>query len=109
MRTATGPEVAGYKVDLASSAEEGLEKARAQRYGLFIVDVEMPGMNGFEFTEVTRGDSALKAIPVMLVTSLASPEHRRRGITAGASAYIVKSEFDQKLFLDHVARFLQVS
>ena len=88
-------EAAGYEVDLAESAEEALERARARAYGLFVVDVEMPGMDGFEFVRVTRADARLSATPAVLVTSRAAPEDRRRGLDAGASAYIVKSEFDQ--------------
>jgi two-component system chemotaxis sensor kinase CheA len=88
-------ESAGYEVDLAVSAEEGLEKARARRYGLFLVDVEMPGMNGFEFVAKTRGEPGLRDVPAILVTSLNSAEHRRRGIEAGAHAHIVKGEFDE--------------
>lgn len=100
-------EIAGYEVELASSGEEGLVKARARRYGLFIVDIEMPGMNGLEFTKTTRADPQLREVPVMLVTSLSSYEHRRRGVEAGASAYIVKSEFDQSLFLARVRELLR--
>lgn len=100
-------EVAGYKVDLASSAEEGLSKARAKSYGLFIVDVEMPGMNGFEFTALTRADATLSQVPVILVTSLSTPEHRRRGLEVGASSYIVKSEFNQGQFLQRVMELLR--
>jgi two-component system chemotaxis sensor kinase CheA len=100
-------EVAGYEVELASSGEEALTKARARRFGLFIVDIEMPGMSGIDFTEQTRADPVLQKVPVILVTSLASPEHRRRGLAAGASSYVVKSEFDQGLFLRRVAELLR--
>lgn len=96
----------GYEVDLVASAEEALERARHRRYGLFIVDVEMPGMDGFRFTEVTRADAELGAVPVILVTSRSSPEDRRRGMEAGASAYIVKGEFDQRQFVRQVADLL---
>ncbi|HEX2572020.1 MAG TPA: response regulator [Polyangia bacterium] len=96
----------GYEVDLAASAEEGLERARQRRYGLFIVDVQMPGMDGFTFTEVTRADAELGAVPVMLVTSQSSPADRHRGMAAGASAYIVKGEFDQRQFVGRVAELL---
>jgi two-component system, chemotaxis family, sensor kinase CheA len=88
-------ESAGYEVDLAVSAEEGLQKARERRYGLFLVDVEMPGMNGFEFVAKTRGEPGLRDVPAILVTSLGSAEHRRRGMEAGAHAHIVKGEFDE--------------
>jgi two-component system chemotaxis sensor kinase CheA len=92
-------ESAGYEVEVATSAEEGLEKARARQYGLFLVDVEMPGMNGFEFVTRTRADAKLGKVPAILVTSRNSPEDRRRGEQAGASAYIVKGEFDQNYLL----------
>ena len=62
-------ESAGYEVDVAVSAEEALDKARARRYGLFIVDVEMPGMDGFEFVRVTRAEPRLSSTPAILVTS----------------------------------------
>ncbi len=95
-------ESAGYTVDLATSAEEGLEKARRRAYGLFVVDVEMPGMSGFEFVEHVRGDAELHRIPCILVTSRASREDLQRGKDAGARAYIVKGEFDQGYLLETI-------
>ena len=100
-------ESAGYEVDLASSGNEGLSKARERRYSLFICDVEMPGMNGFEFVTRTRADAALKDIPSILVTSLASPEDKSRGKRAGARAYIVKSEFDQSAFMQIIRGLIE--
>ena len=96
-------ESAGYEVDLAVSAEEALEKASQRTYALFVVDVEMPGMNGFEFVARTRADPRLKEVPSILVTSLSSQEDRRRGKEVGARAYIVKSEFDQRKLLRTIA------
>ena len=92
-------ESAGYEVDLAVSAEEAMDKARLRRYGLFLVDVEMPGMDGFTFVERTRSDPTLREVPCILVTSRDSPGDRRRGLQAGARAYIVKGEFDQAALL----------
>lgn len=92
-------ESAGYDVDVAVSAEDGLERARRKRYALFLVDVEMPGMDGFTFIERVRSDPALHEIPAILVTSRASPDDRRRGSDVGAQGYVVKSEFDQASLL----------
>lgn len=92
-------ESAGYTVDLAVSAEEALEKAAKRRYGLFIVDVEMPGMNGFEFIARTRQMPDLNDIPSVLVTSRSDPDDKRRGRDVGARAYVVKSEFNQQEIL----------
>jgi two-component system chemotaxis sensor kinase CheA len=95
-------ESAGYEVDLATSAEEALGKARGKPYGLFLCDVEMPGMNGFEFVSRTRSDPALQQVPAILVTSRNDVADRRRGEEVGAHAYIVKGEFDQGYLLQRV-------
>jgi two-component system chemotaxis sensor kinase CheA len=99
-------ESAGYEVDLATSGEEGLSMAAARRYSLFLVDVEMPGMDGFTFVERTRKDPRFAATPAILVTSRASPEDLERGRSAGAVAHIVKSEFNQADFLSRIRRLL---
>ena len=92
-------ESAGYEVDLATSGEEGFVKAREKPYDLFLVDVEMPGIDGFEFVSRAQADTALRAVPAILVTSRSAMEDRRRGEQAGARAYIVKGEFDQGYLL----------
>jgi two-component system chemotaxis sensor kinase CheA len=97
-------ESAGYEVELATSGEEGLAVASARPgfFGLFVCDVEMPGMDGFEFITRTRADPALRDTPAILVTSRGSAEDRRRGERAGARGYIVKGEFDQARLLELV-------
>jgi two-component system chemotaxis sensor kinase CheA len=100
-------ESAGYTVDTASSAEEGLMRARQQRYALFLVDVEMPGMDGFSFVQRTRADPELSKVPAILVTSLSAPEHLQRGKDVGASGYVIKSEFDQADLLERIRKLLE--
>src|SRR5262249_12860496 len=85
-------ESASYRVEVASSAEEGLIKAQSKPYLLFLVDVEMPGMDGFTFVERTRADSVLRDIPAILVTSRSAPEDLQRGFDAGASGYVTKGD-----------------
>jgi two-component system chemotaxis sensor kinase CheA len=99
-------ESAGYQVELAACAEDGMEMARKKSYALFLVDVEMPGMDGFTFVERTRADPALREVPCILVTSRDEPDDRKRGMNAGASAYIVKGEFDQPVFLQRVTELV---
>jgi two-component system chemotaxis sensor kinase CheA len=99
-------ESAGYAVDLAVSGEDALVKARDGRYALFLVDVEMPGMDGFTFIERVRTDPALRDIPSILVTSRSADDDLRRGAAVGAEAYIVKSEFNQGVLLEHIRRLV---
>nr|MBA3848296.1 response regulator [Planctomycetota bacterium] len=90
---------AGYACDVASSAEEGLRLARSRPYSLLLVDIEMPGMDGFGFLDAKRADSALAGVPAVMVSSLSAPEHRQRAKAAGARGFIVKGQFDQDRFL----------
>ncbi len=99
-------EAAGYRVHMAASAEDGLEAAQRERYALILVDVEMPGMDGFDFVTRLRADAALRDIPAVLVTSRNAPEDLARGKAVGADGYIVKGEFAQNEFLAQVARLV---
>ncbi|MHB1124494.1 MAG: hybrid sensor histidine kinase/response regulator [Ramlibacter sp.] len=95
-------ELAGYGVELAADGAEALEKLRAGRFDAVVSDIEMPNLDGIGLTRAIRADAALARLPVILVTSLASREDRERGAEAGASAYIVKSSFDQGNLLQAV-------
>jgi two-component system chemotaxis sensor kinase CheA len=99
-------ESAGYEVDLAASGEEGLEKARLRPYALFLTDIDMPGIDGFMFVEQTRADPDQAGIPAILVSSRDSAEDRQRGAAVGASAYVVKGEFNQEDLLAHIRRLV---
>ena len=88
------------------TSKEGLEKAARRRYALFLVDVEMPGMDGFTFVATTQKDPTLRDIPAVLVTSRNATEDRARGTAVGAKAYIVKSEFDQNELLDRIGKLV---
>jgi two-component system chemotaxis sensor kinase CheA len=59
-----------------------------------------------ELVAITRTQEHLRGTPCILVTSRGAPEDRQRGEAVGASAYIVKGEFDQQALLDHVRRLI---
>ena len=100
-------ESAGYEVELACSAEEGMEKATQRAYGLILVDVEMPGMDGFAFITALRAHPRLSGIPAILVTSRNRPEDLQRGAAVGASGYVVKGDFDQNKLLDMIRKLVR--
>ena len=97
-------ESAGYTVKTAVNGMEAFTLLRAEKFDLVVSDVEMPRLNGFDLTARIRADKKLAELPVVLVTALETPEDRERGIDVGASAYIIKSKFDQSNLLDAVRR-----
>lgn len=99
-------ESAGYTVDLAVSGEDALKRLHERRYGLLLVDIEMPGMDGFALIRQLRGDPVWRDIPAILVTSRESNEDRQRGLEIGAQDYVIKGEFDQRRLLRRVGELL---
>ncbi|HEY1012485.1 MAG TPA: response regulator, partial [Herpetosiphonaceae bacterium] len=101
-------ESAGYEVILATDGAEALALLGAAQPGfdLLLSDIDMPRLNGFELTSAVRADERLRRLPVVLVTSLDSPADRERGIAAGADAYIVKRQFDQRALIDTIQSLL---
>ena len=95
-------ESAGYAVEVASSAEEGLAKVSTTPYLLVLVDVEMPGMDGFGFVERIKADPEFRDLPSILVSSRSAPEDIQRGLDAGANDYFTKGEFDQGRLLERI-------
>jgi two-component system chemotaxis sensor kinase CheA len=82
---------AGYKVRVASNAQEGLAALRSgQNFNVVVTDIEMPDMNGFEFAETIRGDQNLSQMPIIAVSSLISPAAIERGRQAGFHDYVAK-------------------
>ena len=99
-------ESAGYKVTVAVDGVDAFTTLKTEEFDLVVSDVDMPRMSGFELTAKIRADQKLSGIPVVLVTALQSREDRERGIDVGASAYIVKSSFDQSNLLEVLGRLV---
>lgn len=99
-------ESAGYNVVLAVDGRDALSALRLHPVQLVVSDVEMPGMDGFHLTMAIRKDPVLADLPVILVTALATPEDREKGLESGANQYIVKTDFEQGHLLEAVERLL---
>lgn len=97
---------AGYEVTTATDGMDALDKLRSHTYDLVVSDVEMPRVDGFTLTDRIRKELGHTNLPVVIVTSLASDAHRRRGLEVGAQAYIIKSQFNQGNLLETVRQLL---
>jgi two-component system, chemotaxis family, sensor kinase CheA len=100
-------EAAGYRVATAGDGVAALQQLGGDaEVDLVVTDLEMPEMGGLELLRRVRAEPGLASLPVVVVTSLASDEDRRRGLEAGADAYVNKDRFDQRALLDTVERLI---
>lgn len=80
----------GYQVVTAETGEEGVEKAKQTAPDLVLMDVVMPGLNGFQATRALTKDEATKNIPVIICTTKSQETDKVWGLRQGASGYITK-------------------
>ena len=73
---------------------------------LVLTDLEMPEMDGVELTRAIRDDPVRNSMPIVILTSRSDEGDRRRGLDAGADAYMVKRSFDQHALLETVERLV---
>ncbi len=80
----------GFKVSSAASAEEALAKVKLAKPDLVLMDVVMPGQNGFQATRTLSNDDATKHIPVIICSTKGQETDKVWGMRQGARDYIVK-------------------
>ena len=83
-------ERAGYQVYSIGNAEEGIERVRELKPDLVIMDVIMPGMNGFQATRTLTRDPMTSSIPIVMITTKSMETDRVWGLRQGARAFITK-------------------
>jgi two-component system chemotaxis response regulator CheY len=81
---------AGYEVIEAVDGADALSKMNGQDLNLFLSDINMPNMDGLEFTRQVRAMPEFKFVPIVLLTTESHPEKKQEGKAAGATAWIVK-------------------
>jgi len=99
-------EGAGYAVVTAVDGLDAFQKLGTRQFDAVVSDVEMPNMDGWALAARIRAMPQYKELPIVLVTSLASDEDRRRGVDVGASAYITKGTFNQNTLLEALRRLV---
>ncbi len=100
-------EAAGYDVAVAADGQAAWELLSAdERFDAVVSDVEMPRLDGFQLLSRIRSTPRLTGLPVLLVTALAQASDQQRALDLGASAYVVKSRFDQDELLETLEQLL---
>lgn len=96
----------GHEVLQAETGPMGLEMAAKIRPDVILLDIQLPGMDGYAVARALKGDPDLKAIPIVAVTSYALLGDRERCLAAGAEGYLEKP-IDPESFAIDVERFLR--
>ena len=99
-------EASGYEVVAAVDGMDALNVLGSRTFAAVVSDIMMPNMDGLTLTARIRREPRYRDLPIILVTSLSSDEDKRRGMEAGANAYIPKPSFDQRLLLDTLQRLV---
>src|SRR3954471_10376048 len=89
---------AGHGVLCATDAETGLTLARDERPDLILMDIQLPGMDGFAATAMLKQDPATAGIPVIALTAMAMKEDQEKSRAAGCDGYISKPLRYQELY-----------
>lgn len=95
----------GYQVLAAETAEIGLSMAAAERPDLILMDLQLPGLSGYEATQRLKADPATAAIPVLALTSYAMRGDEEKALAAGCDGYLTKP-LNTQVFRDTLRRFL---
>jgi DNA-binding response OmpR family regulator len=83
-------ESAGYDVTTAATGSEGLEKARKESPDLIVLDLMLPGLDGYQICGILKHDRRYMKIPILILTARAQPKDYELGIKVGADAYVTK-------------------
>lgn len=94
---------AGFNVDLARNAEEAMGMIKKSRPQLVLLDIMMPGADGFEVLGAIRKDLRTRSIPVMMLTSKSEKETIQKALSMGARDYIAKP-FNPVILIDKVKK-----
>ena len=87
----------GYEVSTALDGEQALEKARAEKPDLIVLDIMMPKLDGYETCKILKGDPATRDIPVILLSAKGRNIDQKIGFEVGADDYITKPFSPRKL------------
>jgi len=95
-----------YEVTTSNNGKEAWNLLQNKKFDLIITDIMMPEMDGFELTNKIKSSNEHCKTPVIIVTSLAKEDDRKKGIEVGADAYLVKRHFENKELIDIVSDLL---
>jgi two-component system cell cycle response regulator DivK len=101
-------DVHGYDVQIAATGQEALDKVKSDKFDLVLMDIQLPGLDGFSVLERIKKDPKIKDVFIVALTAYAMKGDKERVMNAGFDGYISKP-IDIKEFPKKVAEFLRTS
>jgi len=99
----------GFKVSVSEDGESGIEDAKRKHPDLILLDVLLPKLDGFTVLKKLKEDTALKDIPVILLTNLGQKDDVDKGLELGAEDYLIKAHFKPSETVEKVKAVLEKS
>ncbi len=96
-----------FEVSEAIDGEDGIKKITEEKPSLILLDLILPGIDGFEVLSRMKEDSALSAIPVIILSNLGQKEDVERGLKLGAVDYLIKAPFTPGEIIEKIKANLQ--
>lgn len=97
----------GYNVSEAIDGEEGIKKVKEEKPDLVLLDLILPGIDGFEVLSRMREESTLSSIPVIILSNLGQKDDVEKGLKMGAIDYLIKAHFTPGEIIDKIKSALK--
>jgi len=97
----------GFEISEAVDGEEGMKKVKEEKPDLVLLDLILPGVDGFEVLARIKEDPVLAAIPVIILSNLGQKEDVERGLKLGAVDYLIKAHFTPGEIIEKVKNILK--
>ncbi len=96
-----------FEVSEAVDGEEGIKRIKEEKPGLVLLDLILPGIDGFEVLSQMKEDSTVKSIPVIILSNLGQREDIEKGLKLGAIDYLIKAHFTPGEIIDKIKSILR--
>ena len=97
----------GFLISEAIDGEEGLKKIKEEKPDLILLDLILPGIDGFEVLEKIKSDDSTSPIPVIILSNLGQKDDVEKGLKLGAIDYLIKAHFAPREIIEKIKKGLK--
>jgi len=96
----------GFSVEIASNGEEVFSKTKERKFDLIVLDIVLPGMDGWEVLEKIKADPKNKSLKVIVLSNLGQKEEVNKGLKLGATKYLIKANYTPTQVVEEIKKIL---